>query len=677
MLNLNFTGVDTTASRTVKRVILLITIQLVMSGVGSIGQTDRPNILWIYVEDLSPWIGSYGNHVNAGATPNIAQLAERGVLYERAYAPNPVCSPTRSGVITGVHPIKIDAQHHVSRTPLPDHLDLLPARLKEDGYHTFNRGKTHYNFDWNEQRVYDQNTGWNAVRLYQNREDGELFFGQIHLKGGKNNPGRLDSSRRVQPDEVPVPPEYPQNQTYRRIVAEHYNSIRLNDKRVGIIRNRLKEDGVFQNTVIFYFSDHGANELPRHKQHPTEGGLHVPLIIAGPEKWVPHGKTYSGLVSLLDVTATTAALAGQEIPDYYDGRNLLDDDHKRRDYVFASKDRMGRAKDRVRSVRGRRFRYTKYFKRDRILLQPAYRDPRPATRNLYSLYINDQLRPNLVDIYFGERPEHGFWDLTSDPHQVRDLSGNPGFKHGLQAHREALSNWMDRMNDQGRHAEPEEALRRWGNKIRQGVNPEYEQVREDSDGDGLSDRLERFTGRDPDQGRLHWEFDNGGWQTLGWTGDGLTHLPGRLGFLEFDLKRKPARMIQNDLSAPASANGEPFRIRLRTSQEVSLRLEVTIDGQQHQTEWKTVPATRTYPQLTFDVPDEHWWEGTIEQVEVVFNGPVGTTIEIDAIRISDGDFDDDGVPDAGERVNHFNVVEKPQKMKHIKRLPDALDPSDP
>ncbi len=471
--------------------------------------------------------------------------------------------------------------------------------------------------------------------------------------------------------------DHPSNSTYRQIVAEHYNSIRLNDKRVGIVLDRLKEDGLLNNTVIFYFSDHGANRLPRYKQHPTEGGLHVPLIIAGPKKWIPQGKTYSGLVSLLDVTATTAALAGEQIPSYYGGRNLLDEDHDRRDFVFASKDRMGRAIDRVRSVRGKRFRYTRYFKRDRILLQPAFRDRRAPTLNLYKLYINGQLRPALSNIYFGPRPKQGFWDLTRDPHQVKDLSSFPEFQSELKRYRNVLSEWIKNMNDQGKHPESEAALRRWGDKIRQGVNPEYERVRSDSDGDGLSDQLEQYTGRDPKWGRLHWEFDNGGWQTEGWIGDGVSPLPGSLGFLEFHLKRQQSRIVRKGLNASTLANEEPLRIRFRTTNPVSLRLHAKIDGQVHKTEWNDVRPTREFPQITFIVTDLDSWKGKIQQLDVQFRGKVGTTIEIDAIRVSDGDWDDDGVPDAEERVNHFNIQGELQYKEHVTRIPDALDPSDP
>ena len=158
----------------------------------SAAERNRPNILWIFAEDTSPWMGCYGDPVNKDATPNIDSIAERGIRFSRAFVPAPVCSACRSALMAGQNQIRINAhEHRSSRGPveiqLPQHTRLLPELMKDSGYFTFNAGKTDYNFAWNEEATYSflqnsrQNIPWD--RMKQNQP----FFGQIQTAGGKNN----------------------------------------------------------------------------------------------------------------------------------------------------------------------------------------------------------------------------------------------------------------------------------------------------------------------------------------------------------------------------------------------------------------------------------------------------------------------------------------------------------
>ena len=153
---------------------------------------------------------------------------------------------------------------------------------------------------------------------------------------------------------------------------------------------------------------------------PTEGGLHVPFIICGPDPHVPASSVRDDLVNLLDLSATTLHWAGIEIPRWHEGQNLFAEKLVPRNEVFA-KDRLDHTIDRVRSVRSSRYRYTRNFKTDRILLQPQYRDSKDYVINSPQLYSSGKLSELLKDIYFGERPAEEFYDVQADPSQLNNL----------------------------------------------------------------------------------------------------------------------------------------------------------------------------------------------------------------------------------------------------------------
>ena len=322
---------------------------------------EKLNVLWIYIEDMNPSIGCYGD--DTVATPNMDALAKDAVLFERSFVPAGVCSPTRSAIITGKMQTTIGAHNHNSAynkdTPilLPPYLrgNTLPELFRKAGYNTFNSGKTHYNFTHDHRKLYtdfmnDKISPWKSLQ-----DKKKPFFGQIQLPGGKEVFGglkKLPASEKVDPVLAgkTLPPYYPKDELILKHWAMHYDSINLTDQRVGKIMTALKVDGLLENTVVFLFSDHGCY-LPRHKQFCYEGSLRVPLIIRAPKST----KTGTGirrkdLVSALDVSATSLSFAGIEIPDWYDSRDLFDKDYKR-DFVIAAKDRMDFTIDRVRSVR--------------------------------------------------------------------------------------------------------------------------------------------------------------------------------------------------------------------------------------------------------------------------------------------------------------------------------------
>lgn len=450
---------------------------------------DQPNILWIYIEDTNAWMSCYGDTVIQ--TPNIDQLASEGIRFNRAYMTSGVCSPTRSAIITGMYQTSIGAHEHYSSFSVfrgkkmtvwdPNHLGVktLPEIFRAAGYYTFNEGKFHYNFVFDPDTLYhrhDDGMGFKGARdgsEWTGRKPGQPFFGQIQLIGGKfTNPEPV-----VMPEDVEVHPYYPDHPIVREVTANHYNTILELDKELEAIVEALKRDGLYENTVIFFFSDHGC-DLPRHKQFLYDESIRVPFILSGPK--IPVGKVRDDLVSSIDISATSLELANIRVPDNMHGMDLLAEDFHR-DYVIAARDRCDFTIDRIRAVTSNRYKYIRNFMTDRPYLQPNYRSDWPVMRILEDLYEKGEL--NEVQSHFAgpTRPAEEFYDLQEDPFETNNLVHSVRREHAmaLAEHRDILYRWILETDDKGRFPESDEALQavieRW---VDNAVNPEYDLVRE-------------------------------------------------------------------------------------------------------------------------------------------------------------------------------------------------------
>lgn len=594
---------------------------------------QKPNILWIYAEDTSPWMGCYGDAVNVDATPNIDAIAEVGVRFNRAYVPAPVCSATRSAMIIGQSAIRFGAhQHRSSRTPktriqLPQNYKLLPELLSEQGYTTFNFGKADYNFAWNQGKTYNH-------KLKKRTDFSELvnkqpFFGQIQLRGGKNNTENINKEVKVNPNNVAVPADYPNNKIFKEVVAQHYEAIRVDDNIIGKIIQQLKDTGLYKNTIVVYFSDHGANNLPRHKQMLTEGGLHVPFVVMGPNKYVPSGKVRNDLVNMLDLSATTLSWAGVDVPNWYEGKNLFSKNFTPRSFVAAHKDRLDHTIDRVRTVRTEKFRYVKNYKTDRIFLQPQYRDSKPAIRNLHHLYETNKLSKIHQQIYFGERPAEELYNVYEDPAMVFNLANDMEYQNVLEQHRALLNQWMA-SGDMGSAPESIASLKANGDgkKWGEGVNPEYEIYRVDSDGDGLSDRWETANNRDPSDGLLYFEFDCGGWQTEGWKSTDISsNLAGSLGYLDFKLDSKKGTIYKEGLQIREANHQKIIAIKMKSN--ANLKIFVANDhGDLGSAEYS---GNSSFEEVLIPLNKNMSLSGTTK-LKISFRGKKNDLVEIDYIK---------------------------------------------
>ncbi|MDB4459086.1 sulfatase-like hydrolase/transferase [bacterium] len=598
---------------------------------------DRPNILWIFQEDTSPWMGCYGDKVNKDWTPRIDKMATEGVRFSRAFVPFPVCSACRSSMAVGANAIRFGAHEHRSRrgktpTYLPEGLKTIAELMREADYFTFNVGKTDYNFAEAGKGIYSTIPKANNKTPWRERPDGKNFFGQIQLKGGKTNTKNWPAEKKTDPASVTVPADYPQNDLYRETVAQHYDAIRSDDAVIGGILDRLKTDGLMDSTIVIYFSDHGANNLIRHKQMPTEGGLHVPFIVQGPKKWVPNaGTVRKDLINTLDLTATSFAWAGIPIPKWCEGQDLFARNFTPRKFIGGAKDRLDHTIDRVRTIRTDRYRYTKNYFLDRVFLQPQYRDSKPYVIDMRKAYADGSLDPKLAEIYFGERPAEELYDVIKDPAQVNNLANDSKFAKTLRQHRSLLKNWLAK-GDMGEGNEPDQELIQNGEKTKWGigVNYQYERIREDSDGDGLSDTWEEQNNRDPKDGKLLFTFDCGGWQTEGWKARGkVTNIAGHQGFLDFDLISGKASLQRNELKLSAAKNQGALTLKMHCTADTAVK--VTANGKV----LGVLKLKKSEEFKSYEIPLKNsTWKGTIKNLRLDFSADKGTTVGIDWIKVN-------------------------------------------
>lgn len=446
---------------------------------------EKVNILWLFGEDISPWMPAYGD--STVKTPNLDFLAETGVLFKNCYSISPVCSPTRSSIITGVMPTTIGVHNHRTARnqeviqKLPEHIQVLPQIFKKHGYHTFNEGKDdlnwHYDWDdyWTGPHKENKFYGKEGHGSWKDRKPSQAFFGVVELFGGKN---RNKVKNPVDPKTIKVPPYYPDIPSIREEIANHYNQIVLTDNEVGAMLDSMKKSNIYENTIIIFLSDNGYKTM-RDKQFLYDGGVHMPLIISAPGN--PSLLNQKGIredmVSLLDLTATSLALAGIEIPDYMESKDIFAKNFKR-EYVVSVRDRCDFTIDRIRSVRSKDFKYIRNFMTDRPLLQPQYRDKRKSYKTLVEVYKKGT--PAFSDDWMGEeRPAEELYDMKNDPHEINNLATDPAYANQVKKMSTFLNQWIAETDDKGQYPESKEQLKviyeRWGNRC---VNPEYDFLKE-------------------------------------------------------------------------------------------------------------------------------------------------------------------------------------------------------
>jgi arylsulfatase A-like enzyme len=412
-------------------------------------RSEKPDILWIVVDDMSAHFGCYGEKTIE--TPNVDRLAREGTRFTRAFTTAPVCSPSRSALITGCYQTSIGAHQHRSgrgaeKILLPEGVETVPALLRRAGYRTAitswppakSQGKTDYNFEWD-------------PAMYGGQ--GGPAFTQVQLHGGKLRDGRglSDAVKKAlgtstSPAAVKLPPYYPDDPAIRQDWANYLDTVRYTDLQVGEI---LKTVDVAK-TLVFFITDHGISHA-RGKQFLYDEGIHVPLIARGPG--VAVGGVRTDLVEHIDLAAATLAAAGVAIPAFMRAKDILAKDYAPRDAVFAARDRCDETVERMRSVRTSTHKYIRNFHPKRPHLQPnMYKDAKPTLRRLRELRAAGELKGLPETLLFApERAPEELYDLEADPFETKNLAAER--PEVLKELRARLDAWMKETGDRGAEAE--------------------------------------------------------------------------------------------------------------------------------------------------------------------------------------------------------------------------------
>jgi uncharacterized sulfatase len=437
---------------------------------------DRPNVIWIVAEDLSPNLGCYRDP--DARTPHLDKLASQGARFTRAFTHAPVCAPSRSGLITGMYPTTLGSHHMRSKLTTPP--KLWTDELRKAGYFVAWPGKTDFNFD--------PPNGWCDTTADWTKKPDVLpadkpFFAYINftithesqarppLDQYKKNTARLTPDQFHDPATVTLPPYYPDTPTVRRNVAVYHDNVSAMDHLVGDVLKLIDARGWANNTVVFFFGDHGWG-LPRGKRWPYDSGTRVPLLVRWPGQVQP-GSVRDDLTCFLDLGPTVLSLAGVDKPARMQGRVMLGAKAEPAPaFVVSCRDRMDETYDRIRSVRGERFRYVRNFHPELPYFQWInYMDQMPILQEWRRLAFAGQLNDTQKMWFARTKPAEELYDTQADPHEVKNLAADPAHAATLAGLRAALDKWMTDTNDLG--GVPERELIRRG-LVRDVLSAEYE-----------------------------------------------------------------------------------------------------------------------------------------------------------------------------------------------------------
>ena len=422
-------------------------------------KTLRPNILWISCEDIGPELGCYGDKY--AITPTLNKLAQQGVRYENVYSTAGVCAPTRSGIITGMYATTLGSNHMRSKATLPDHVKCFPEYLRKAGYYCTNNVKTDYNFSV-------PKTAWDACNRkahWKNCPKGKPFFAVFNFevthesrirasqKQHADATKRLTPVQRQDPDRITPPPFHPNTPVVCHDWAWYYENITALDYQVAEVLEELREAGLEDDTIVFFWGDHGAG-LPRMKRWLYDSGTRVPLLVRIPEKFRVDGQGKPNsvdeqLISFIDLAPTVLNLAGVKLPEQFQGRAFLGKKlTPPREYIFGARDRMDERYDIIRAVRDRQYRYIRNYEPFKTYAQCiSYGEEMPTMQELRRLHAEGKLS-EAAELFFREtKPVEELYDLKNDPHEIKNLADSPAHQAVLKRMRAAHQKWQDETRD--------------------------------------------------------------------------------------------------------------------------------------------------------------------------------------------------------------------------------------
>jgi len=433
---------------------------------------SHPNILWISTEDMSPHLGCYGD--KTANTPNIDKLASQGIRYTNVFTTAAISAPVRAGIITGMYQTSIGCMHmrttsyrRSADNPLqftavpPHYVKAFTEYLRIAGYYCTNNSKTDYQFarDPVPASIWDE-CSRNAH--YKNRPDKKQpFFSVFNWTGTHESQNWNINNVRTDPEKINVPPYYPDNEIIRKNLAKMYDNIARLDSVVGTLIRELELEGELDNTIIFFWGDHGDG-LPRCKRWLYDSGLNIPLIIKWPDRSYA-GTVDDRLISSIDFGPTVLSLAGIPVPAHMQGIPFLGiQKGEPRDAVFAARDRVDESYDMIRSVRTSNCLYIRnYYPNEPFPIWIPYLSNMPMFREILRLDADGKLSGAQKAWMAYSRPPEELYDIKTDPYQINNLINEPNLKNVLKGMRERLDKWTLETGDMGHMNEPEMIGQMW------------------------------------------------------------------------------------------------------------------------------------------------------------------------------------------------------------------------
>ena len=419
----------------------------------------RPNIVWISAEDMSPTLGCYGD--TYADAPTLDAFAAQGVRYENAFTHAPVCAPARSGIITGMYPNTIGTSWMRCKGMPPAEAKCFPEYLRAAGYYCTNNSKTDYQFApplsaWDESS--------NKAHWRDRPSKAQPFFAVFNFTVTHESSTRRwqAGQQKHDPAKAPLPPYYPDTPIVRQNVACYYDRIsELDGQAAGVLRE-LAEEGLADDTIVFFWGDHGWG-LTRGKRWVYDSGIRVPLMVRVPAKWrawagagdaasVAPGTVTAEFARFLDFAPTVLSLAGVPIPGQMQGRAFLGPQKgKEPEYIYAARDRMDETYDCIRALRDKKFKYIRnfmpYLSRGQII---NYMDETPILKEMRRLHAEGKLAAGPQRQFFEPtKPVHELYDIAADPHEVRNLADDAKYRDARDRMEAALYARMKEIGDVG------------------------------------------------------------------------------------------------------------------------------------------------------------------------------------------------------------------------------------
>jgi N-sulfoglucosamine sulfohydrolase len=438
---------------------------------------QQPNIVWIVCEDMSPHLGCYGEKV--AKTPVLDQLATEGVRYTNAFTTAGVCAPSRNAIITGCyqtamggHNMRTISESKASKEGYPPDFKpysaVLPPEVKgfsqylrQAGYYCTNNPKEDYQFAPSP-TMWDESSP--KAHWRKRKDKNQPFFSIFNLGVTHESQVWLREKQPllVNPKDVIVPPYYPDDSISRHVIARFLSNVMEMDRQAGEIIQQLKDDGLYDNTIIFFYSDHGDG-LPYVKRELHHRGLRIPLIVKAP--FLKKGTTDDQLISGVDLAPSLLSLAGVPIPKHMHGQAFIGEQkaQKPHNYIYAARDRMDSRYDRVRSVSDGRFNYLRYYMPELPFYQDiTYRLSNPLMPHILKLKNEGKLNAQQMLWFRPTKPQEELFDTQTDPFEMNNLANNPQYAAKLKELKTAHENWMQQYKDWGAMAEMD-MVKQWWN----------------------------------------------------------------------------------------------------------------------------------------------------------------------------------------------------------------------